>query len=89
MHIYFNADLEDYNSIIFYAADQDFSGTLNKNELKSLLKQEVNFNFVKRYLAATAIMIKYGNKGELSHENFLELAELFQGGALEDEIQKL
>ncbi|CAL6025485.1 EF-hand_domain pair [Hexamita inflata] len=71
MYVFLNADLQDYNSILFYGADKDFSGTLNKKELCLFLKQNTKFGFIQRFFVSIATMILHGRKGQLSYEQFL------------------
>ncbi|CAL6113304.1 EF-hand_domain pair [Hexamita inflata] len=71
MHVFLNADIHDYNSILFYGADKDFSGTLNKKEFNAFLKQNTKFGYIKRFFVSTITMLLYGRKGQLSYEQFL------------------
>ncbi|CAL6105775.1 EF_hand domain-containing protein [Hexamita inflata] len=75
LYICQNADFNDTKSILFYAADDDYSGSIDKFELLKIA-QKLRLNILAQDVFKVIQKYSDNEDGSLSHDKFIQVMEL-------------
>lgn len=72
------ADLKNNSDILFFAADSDYSGDIDKEEFVKILVK-INVKPTPQQLEAMMKQVADAGKGTISHENFVKFMKQLTG----------